>query len=180
MLLSRVFPYLPSAPAGKPGHPLYVHPAQGSGRFDNPALYLAWYMSAETVSAVGESFASISVWRDEMFEFPHIPGSRKALGTYELAGDLPYVDLDDPQRLVELGVRPSQVIERNRPYTQGLAARIYAERKYNGIRWWSFYWPQWRVYCLWEITPKIAEIDELSMTHSAVVDAAQTLVKTTA
>ena len=177
MLLYRVFPYLPSASAGEPGHPLYVHPAQGAGRFDNPSRYLAWYMAAEAVSAVAESFAHLSTWRDEMFEFPHIPGSRKALGTYDLPDDLPYVDLDDPQRLVDLGVRPSQVVERNRPYTQALALRIYAEGTYKGIRWWSFHRPQWRVYCLWEIDPDIVQVDDLKVDNIAVHDAARALTK---
>lgn len=177
MLLYRVFPYLATAAEGDPGHPLYVHPAQGAGRFDNPSHYLAWYLAAETVSAVGESFAHLSAWRDKMFEFPLIPGARRALGTYELPDDLPYVDLDDPQRLVDLGVRPSQVVERNRPYTQALALRIYQEKKYNGIRWWSFHRPQWRVYCLWEIDPTVAQIDLLTTSHIAVQSAARTLAK---
>lgn len=178
MLLYRVFPYLSGASAGQPGHPLYIHPAQGTGRFDNRSHYLAWYMAAEAVSAVGESFAHLSSWRNEMFEFPQIPGSRKALGIYDLPDDLPYVDLDDPQRLVDLGVRPSQVIARNRPYTQALALRIYVEGRCNGIRWWSFHHPQWRVYCLWEIGPKIAQIDALAVGHRAVDSAARTLAKT--
>ena len=134
-------------------------------------------MAAEAVSAVGESFAHLSVWREEMFEFPHIPGSRKALGIYNLPDDLPYVDLDDPQRLVALGVRPSQVVERNRPYTQALALRIYMEGKCNGIRWWSFHRPQWRVYCLWEIDPDIVQVDALTVSHIAVGSAARTLAR---
>ncbi|MDQ6774619.1 MAG: RES domain-containing protein [Actinomycetota bacterium] len=177
MLLHRVFPYLPSASTGQPGHPLYVHPAQGAGRFDNPSHYLAWYMAAEAVSAIGESFAHLSEWRDEVFEFPHIPGSRKALGIYDLPDDLPYVDLDDPQRLVDLGVRPSQIVERNRPYTQALALRIYIEAKYKGIRWWSFHRPRWRVYCLWEIDPDIVQVDDLTVAHIAVDSAARTLAR---
>jgi hypothetical protein len=123
MLLYRVFPYLSGASAGQPGHPLYIHPAHGTGRFDNRSHYLAWYMAAEAVSAVGESFAHLSSWGDEMVEFPQIPGSRKALGIYDLPDDLRYVDLDDPQRLVDLGVRPSQAIARNRPYTQAPRAQ---------------------------------------------------------
>jgi hypothetical protein len=178
VLLYRVFPELATASKGEPGHPLYIHTAQGSGRFDNPSLYLAWYLAAEASGAVAESFASISDWStDLMFDFPLIPGSRRSLGVYELPDDLPYVDLDDPQRLVELGVRPSQVVERNRPYTQALAARIHGEGKYNGIRWWSFHRPQWRVYCLWDVEPQIARVEQLSRGHVAVVDAAQALTK---
>ncbi len=112
-----------------------------------------------------------------MFEFPLIPTSLRALGVYNLPDDLPYVDLGDPQRLVELGVRPSQVIEHNRPYTQALALRIYQQRSYNGIRWWSFHRPQWRVYCLWEIDPRVVQIEPLMMSHIAVQSAARTLAK---
>jgi hypothetical protein len=36
LLIYRVFPYLRAARIGQPGHPLYVHPAQGTGRWDNP------------------------------------------------------------------------------------------------------------------------------------------------
>lgn len=178
MLLYRVFPHLPTAPTRTaPGHPLYVHPGHGTARFDNPAHYLVWYMAAEAVSAVGESFAHLSTWRDEMFEFPLIPGSRRALGVYGLPDDLPYVDLDEPERLVELGVRPTQVIERDRPYTQALALRIYQQGSYDGIRSWSFHRPQWRVYGLWEIDPSVVQIEALTMSHIAVQSAARTLAK---
>lgn len=177
MLLYRVFPYSASAAEGEAGHPLYVHPDQGAGRFDNPSLYLAWYVSSEPSSAVGEVFGSLTHWSTSMFEFPLIPGARRALATYRLSDDLPYVDLDDPQRLVELGVRPSQVVERNRPFTQALAARLYEMQSYKGIRWWSFHRPQWRVWCLWEIAPVVETVDELSLEHPAVHDAAEALAK---
>lgn len=177
MLLYRVFPYVATARRGQPGHPLYVNPHQGAGRFDNPSRYLAWYMAAEATSAAAETFADLTRWSNTMFAFPLIPDARRALGIFELPDGLPYVDLDDPQRLVDLGVRPSQVVERNLPYTQALAARIYDEHRYNGIRWWSFHRPQWRVYCLWEITPNIAQIDPLTTSHPAVQDAAHALVK---
>lgn len=177
MLLYRVFPYLPAAKIGEPGHPLYVHPAQGQGRWDNPAWYLAWYMAHEPTCAVGEVFAGVTTWRDEMFPFPQIPGAQRALGIYRLADDLPYVDLDDAQTLVERTMRPSQVIERNRPYTQGKALEIYQEKKWNGIRWWPFHRPQWRVWCLWDIDPACEDVQELDVSHAAVRDAASTLAR---
>ncbi|MDP9378110.1 MAG: RES family NAD+ phosphorylase [Actinomycetota bacterium] len=177
MLLYRVFPYLSSARTGEPGHPLYLHPGQGTGRWDNPASYLAWYMAHEPTSAVGEVFASVSVWREEMFPFDHIPGARRALAVYQLPDDLPYVDLDDAQTLVHRRMRPSQVLERNRPYTQAKALEIYHKNKWNGLRWWSFHRPQWRVWCLWNINPMCEDIQVLDVSHAAVRDAAGTLVK---
>ncbi len=177
MLLYRIFPYVPSARKGEAGHPLYVHPDQGKGRWDNPSWYLAFYLAQEPTSAVGEVFAHISVWRKEMFAFPQIPGADRALGVYQLADDLPYVDLDDAQTLVERKMRPSQVVERNRPYSQGKALEIYQEKKWNGIRWWSFHRPQWRVWCLWDIDPECEAVQSLDVTHVAVRDAANTLAK---
>lgn len=177
MLLYRVFPNLPSARKGAPGHPLYVHPAQGKGRWDNPASYLAWYMASEPASAIGEVFASVATWRDEMFPFPQIPGARRALGVYRLADDTPYVDLDDAPTLVQRRMRPSQVIERNRPYTQGKALEIYQEQRWSGIRWWSLHRPQWRVWCLWDIDPKCEQVQDLDLSHVALRDAASTLAK---
>jgi hypothetical protein len=177
VLLYRVFPYLPSAKKGEPGHPLYVHPGQGKGRWDNPAWYLAWYMAQEPTSAVGEVFANVATWREEMFAFPQIPGAQRALGVYGLADDLPYVDLDDAQTLVERKMRPSQVVERNRPYTQGKALEIYQEKNWNAIRWWSSHRPQWRVWCLWDIGPACEDVQDLDVSHVAVRDAASTLAK---
>lgn len=177
MLLYRVFPHLSAAKKGEPGHPLYVHPAQGKGRWDNPTHYLAWYMSSEPTSAIGESFAALNTWREEMFEFPQIPGARRALGIYELPDGLPYVDFDDAATLLGLGMRPSQVIERNRPYTQAKALSIYEAHSYNGVRWWSYHRPQWRIWCLWDINPKCEDVEALDVGHVAVRDAARTLVR---
>lgn len=177
MLLYRIFPYRPSSRKDEPGHPLYVHPGQGKGRWDNPDRYLAWYMANEPTSAVGEVFANLATWRDEMFAFPQIRGAQRALGVYRLADDLPYVDLDDAQTLVERKMRPSQVIVRNRPYTQGKALEIYQEKRWNGIRWWSFHRPHWRIWCLWDIEPVCEEVQHLDVTHAAVRDAASALAK---
>lgn len=136
-------------------------------------------MSAERAAAVGEAFGDLTQWRDEMFLVPNIPGARRVIGTFRLPDDLPYVDLDDARQLVTLGVRPSQVVERNLRYTQDLAARIYGEDRCKGIRWWSFHRPQWHIYCLWDVHPEIVEIEELNVVSSVVQDAARALVKLT-
>jgi len=134
-------------------------------------------VASEAVSAIGESFAHIATWRKEMFAFPHIPGSRRALGVYEVAVDLAYVDVDDPRLLLELGVRPSQEVERNRPYTHALALRIHQPGSFKGIRWWSCHRPQRRVWCSWETDATVADVVELTIGHVAVNGAAGTLVK---
>ena len=181
MLLYRVFPYLTTASEGQPGHPEYIHPAQGKGRLDNRNDYLCWYMSPEAAGAVGEVFGDLGEWTDGMFSAPFIPGSRRALGIYEVPAETPLLDLDDAKTLLSRGLRPSQVIERNRPATQAWALGIYNEknddgtRKWRGVRWWSFQRPQWRVIGLWDLTPSCKKVEELDLWHPAVIDAAKAL-----
>ncbi len=72
MLVYRVFPYLASARAGAPGHPLYEHTPQRGGRADHPDYYV-WYLSQQAEAACGESFGNHSTWDDSMLKFPLIP-----------------------------------------------------------------------------------------------------------
>jgi hypothetical protein len=181
VLFYRVYPSLASAGPGQPGHPLYLHKPQGASRLDNPGEYDAWYFAAESSGAVGETFGDLSVWVPGMFAFPLVPGSRKALGTYSIPDNTPILDLDDAKNLLDRGLRPTQVVERKRSVTQSWALDIFRERKangdrkWNGVRWWSFQRPQWRIYGLWEMTPEFVQAEELDLDHPAVVDAAKEL-----
>ena len=65
-------------------HRLYLHPVQGKGRWDNPALYLTRYMATRPEAAVGESFADLSTRSPSMLAVPSLPGSVRRLGTYRL------------------------------------------------------------------------------------------------
>ena len=178
MLLYRVASYLASAPtASDPGHPLYLYPRQGSGRWDNPHLYLAMYVASEPTSAIGEVFAHRSRWNLSMLPFPLIPGSERVLITYALDEDAhPLLNLDDPKALLARNLRPTEVVIRNRPHTQAVAADIHAEGKWAGISWWSFHRPQWRVHVLWNHDLEVRRVESL-VGHPATVDAAQTLDK---
>ena len=155
MLLYRVFPSLDSAGEGEPGHPSYIHKPQGKGRLDNPGDYTCWYLSGESSGAVGEVFGDLTSWVDDMFEVPFLAGARRALGTYFIPDDTPLLDLDDAKNLLDRGLRPTQVIIRNRPATQAWALAIFKEanadgsRKWQGVRWWSYQRPSWQIYGLW-------------------------------
>jgi hypothetical protein len=183
VLLFRVFPYLPSAAVGQPGHAEYLHPGQGKGRLDNPDHYLCWYFSGEASGAVGENFADLLSWKDEMFLVPSIPGASRALGIYELPDDTPLLDLDDARNLLDRGLRPTQVIERNRPATQTWALRIFHETnndgspRWNGVRWWSYHRPHWRIFGLWNVAPRCVRVEQLTLSHPAIADAATALSK---
>lgn len=178
MLLYRVAPYLASAVTrAAPGHPLYVYPHQGKGRWDNPALYLAMYVASEPTSAVGEVFAHRSRWDRSMLPFPAIPGSERALITYSLDEDEHFLlNLDDPKTLLSRNLRPTEVVIRNRPHTQAIARVIHGEGKWAGISWWSLHRPQWRLHVLWDHALDLQRVERL-VGHPAVLDAASTLDK---
>lgn len=187
MQVYRVFPHDPSAAAGEPGHPDHVYwPAQGNNRLDNPGHYAAWYYGATPEAAIGESFGNHRRWSDGMFEMRSV--GRKVLGVYEIDDDPAVVDLDDANNLLAWNLRPTQVIARNRPATQAWALRIFQDaahdgsRRWNGVHWWSFHRPQWRVYGLWHteaepVPHRFLEAEALSRSHRAVESAGTTLGK---
>lgn len=186
MIVYRVFACDPKAAAGQSGHPDYLYRPQGRGRVDNPGLYDAWYFATAPEAAIGEVRGDIPIWSDEMFQTPYLPGGRLALGEFQLPDDLPILDLDDAQALLDHGLRPTQVIARNRPVTQAWAARIFAERnsagsrRWAGIRWWSFQRPHWTVLALWvgrgeSVRHEFQRATPLRVTDPAVQDAAASL-----
>jgi hypothetical protein len=65
-------------------------------------------------------------------------GVRLALAELSLPDDSHVLDLDDPQTLLEVNLRPSQVATNERSVTQADAARLFAERPMpSALRWWS-------------------------------------------
>jgi hypothetical protein len=181
MLVYRVFPRLPQADLGDVGHPLHIG-RQGLGRLDNPAHYRVWYLAFESSGAIAEAFGHRRDWNHEMFECPIAQGSRLALATYLLDDDTPLLDLDDAGNLYSRGLRPTQVIERNRAATQAWALRVHDElndrghRIWQGVKWWSYYHCQWRIAGYWgERAPLLLDVDELTLDSPAVTDAAVSL-----
>jgi hypothetical protein len=179
MLVYRVFPYLPGVTdPTEPGHPLYGHPLQGVGRWDNPQLYVVRYLATSPPAAVGEAFAALAAWSPAMLDFPVLAGARRVLGTYRFDDERnPLLDLDDASALVARNLRPTDIGRRDRPRTQQIAADIYAESTWAGISWWSFHRPQWTLVALWAADNlSDVQIDDLPG-HPAIDDAAVTLAK---
>lgn len=178
MRLYRVLPRLRDAAPGEPGHPLYVPEHQGAGRADNADRYSATYLSSAPPGAVAEAFGNVSAWTSSMLVRPKLPGSVRALVTYELPDDVPIFDLDDVRSLEQLGLRPSEVVTRDRAVTQRWALAIYEQQRWAGVRWWSYYDPKWYSYALWDITglvPRMDAIRPLTIDDPAVIEAAETL-----
>lgn len=178
MLLYRVFPHLASAGVGDPGHPSFVHPDQGAGRWDNPDLYRALYVATTAEAAIGETFAHLGYWRRAMLDFPSIPDSQRDLVVYELDEENePVLDLDDPKALVTRALRPSEVVVRNRPHTQQIARLVFEERRWSGLSWWSMHRPQWALRAMFGTDAvRVVEVEPL-VGHAALASAGSRLAK---
>jgi len=181
VLVYRVFPHLPSARAGQPGHPLYEHRPQRGGRVDHPDYYV-WYLARQPEGAVGESFGNLAVWDVSLFEVPFLPGARRSLGVFRLPDDLRLCDLDDPRNLLALGLRPTSVVTRNLAVTQAWGHDIWSERdahdsgtpQWQAVQWWSYYHPSWVVLASWQ-RPELVRVESLGLAHVAVMEAAREL-----
>lgn len=183
MLLYRVFLHSPAAADGEPGNATHLYMPQGSGRWDNPHLYRVWYLAAAPEGAVGETFGNLAVWSQDMLE--HQTGLRRALATFSVPDNLSLFDFDDASSLLEIGMRPSQVVIRNKAYTQGKSAALFAEQhhgeqKWAGVKWWSFHRPTWTNVMLWSTRAKPAplkleKVENLTLLSTAVVEAARAL-----
>lgn len=179
MLVYRVFPHRPDADTDEPGHPLYIHPDQGFGRWDNPDLYRALYVASTASGAVGETFAHLSTWSVAMLPFPAIDGARRALGVYGIEEEMhPLLDLDDSRALLDRGLRPTDVVERNRPRTQQIARQAFGEGGWGGLSWWSMHRPQWTLHALWDTDDVVLEDVQELPAHAALRDAGRLLGKT--
>jgi hypothetical protein len=147
LTLYRVFPYDASAAPTDKGGALYVPPG-GNNRIDNPDIYNLMYLSDAPEGAVSEVFGRIPDWDELLFTHPN--GTRYSLVCYEIARSSKIYDLNNVRHLAEIGIKPAEVVIRDRKLTQQWARRIFAMHRWIGISWWSFYGPQWRCVCLWD------------------------------
>lgn len=179
MELYRVVPYLDTADEGEPGHPLYVPTSTGANRIDNPGVYDALYLGDEPACAVAEAFGWAPRWNAGLLRgTPSLPGSVRALVSYELDEGSAVCDLDDADRLAELGLRPSRVVTRERTVTQAWARDLFDAGEFVGVRWWSYYNPDWGSVGLWDIAAlTVTDIVVLTIHHSSFVAAAAEVIR---
>ena len=111
-----------------------------------------------------------------MFVSPTTPGATRSLGRYNLADGAKILDLDDVDALRALGLRPSEVVTPDRSVTQRWAKRVFDERRWDGVRWWSYYDARWYSYALWDRRElSVISVELLSLEHVAVAEAANVL-----
>ncbi|MEY9853072.1 hypothetical protein ABH923_002750 [Leifsonia sp. EB41] len=188
MFVYRVIAYDPAAKAGNSGSPTYVYPRQTSGRWDNFPEYMTIYVSSSAEAAIGETFGRHPEWGDSMLDVRFTPGARYALARYSMNDDTPIVTLDDAATLLSRGMRPTQVVIRNVPYTQSVALNIFreraasGERRWAGISWWSFWKPIWPVTAVWfekheDFPLALVDVEPLHLAHPAMLEAAKSLVR---
>jgi hypothetical protein len=136
MDLYRVFPYESSAAPAQRGGALFV-PDPADGRIANPRLYRELYAAGSPHAAIAERFGRYARWRTETFEPRNGPAF--ALAQLRLCAGARVCDLDDVTMLVT-----SQ-----RRISQSWARRVFESGRWDGICWWSHYYPAYRVYGIW-------------------------------
>jgi hypothetical protein len=178
VFLYRVFPYLVSAKKSDAGGPLYFA-QQGGGRIDNGSAYSVLYLSDAAEGAIAEAFGRFPEWTSAILQgSPSLPGSAHVLARYRLAEHATVCNLDDPRRLLALGLRPSDVVSRDYIRTRAWALRIYEQGKWAGVRWWSYYDSVWSSFGLWDIAHlTLDEVNPLSMDHPALLEASRTIAR---
>jgi hypothetical protein len=176
--LYRVFPYLPAAKPDGLGGALYAS-RRGGGRLDNPALYSILYLSDAAAGAIAEAFGRFPEWNAAMLEgSPSLAGSARAIARFQLPGVAPICNLDDPAQLAELRLRPSDVVSRDYARTAQWARKIYELRKWMGVRWWSYYDPQWASFGLWNIRQlKLVDVRLLRLDDADFQQAGRTIAR---
>jgi hypothetical protein len=177
--LYRVFPWDAAAAPGTPYAADYVPLHQGSGRFDlrdSAVLYLG-ETPEHPVSEMLQGFRG-RPFRDGMLRrFGHPLALVEVTLPDDVAGSV--VDLDDPQELIRLGLRPSAVVSDDRARTRAIASTLY-DSGATGLRWWSKLSGDWHGVALFLARAPLSALgrgrpDRLTGAHGAVVAACRHL-----
>ena len=180
MRLWRALPLDKGAKAREAGGSLWFpRLQQGGGRHDNPDLYGCLYVAEEAVSAVAELLAPFRGTGKLLPSMLVRYGKQLSLAGLELEEGATVVDLDDPSTLIATSLRPSRVATRRRIATQRQAAEIHESHPAAlAIRWWSTLessWINWTLFDRAEEALKLGDVDELTVDHPVVLEAADLL-----
>lgn len=167
----RVFPWDPAAKAGAPFSPSYVHPKQGSGRFDVSGK-LVVYLAETAVHAVAEK---LQRFRGQKVDRKDLRESGYELALVECALETAKIaNLCDPAVLVKYGIAPDVLASREITKTQPVAAALLKEG-FAGLRWWSALSGDWHTIVVFEGRIDYGAPEPLTIGHKAVQDASAAL-----
>jgi len=167
----RVFPWDPNATLGEPFSPSYIHPNQGSGRFD-VAGTLVVYLAETAVHAVAEK---LQRFRGQKINARDLVESGKTLALVECQlGKIKLADLCDPAVLVKHAIAPDVLASRDAAKTQRVAAALH-EAGYHGLRWWSALSGDWHTIVVFQGDIDYAKPEMLTLGHKAVQEASEAL-----
>jgi len=167
----RVFPWDPGARLSEPFSPSYLHPKQGSGRFD-VAGKLVVYLAETAVHAVAEK---LQRFRGQKIDARDLVESGKTLALVECQlGKIRLADLCDPAVLVKHAIAPDLLASRDVSKTQRVAAAL-AEAGYHGLRWWSALSGDWHTIVVFQGKIEYGKPEHLTIGHKAVQDASEAL-----
>jgi hypothetical protein len=180
MILWRLLPWIAEARATEPGGALWFpRELQGHGRHDNPARYGCLYIAEQPVSAVVEALAPFRGTGELTDAMLLRGGLALALAELRLGDKAELVDLDSPQVLADVRLRPSEVATYVRAVTQAHAERIFDERPDAlGLRWWSTFEAGFINVTLYDRAApslRFTRATPLTLSHPAVVEAAELL-----
>ena len=167
----RVFPWDPAAQPGEPFSPSYIHPNQGSGRFDVAGKVVV-YLAETAVHAVAEKlqrFRGQKIDRQDLIE----SGKTLALVEGQLR-NIKLTDLCDPHTLVKYDIRPDVLASRDIAKTHAVAAALHKEG-FAGLRWWSALAGDWHTIVVFEGAIEYGTPEPLTIAHPAVQDASVAL-----
>jgi hypothetical protein len=178
VILWRLLPWIPDALATDPGGALWFpRELQGHGRHDNPVRYGCLYVAEQPVSALVEALAPFRGTGQLTGAMLRRGGLALALAELRLSDKAELVDLDNPQVLADVRLRPSEVATYVRAVTQAQAERIFDERPDTlGLRWWSTFEASLINITLYDrAAPRLrfTRATPLTLAHPAVVEAAE-------
>jgi RES domain-containing protein len=175
-VLYRVFPF---DPALDPEPLAVARSLQGGGRHDNPGHYTALYLSTEPISAVAERIQAFRGGSLTAADLRLSDGRVLAVAALDDSHVPPLLDLDDPQVLLDIGRRPSEVASGRRRTTQALALERF-QAGAVGLSWWSTLESDWTNVTLFDVRLPAGglpthEITPLTTSYPSVVAAADRL-----
>ena len=109
---------------------------------------------------------------------PALPGSVRAIGAYRLDANVSVRNLDDPAQLIDLALRPSDIVSRDYIRTREWARRLYRNARWAGVRWWSYYDPRWASFGIWDL-PSLSFVGlrPLTLGDPALAEAARAIAR---